>query len=167
MRTWFSPARWTAADGLVAVAGVVLAVAVFMPWFKATVTITGSATTGPVTGMLIDPPGTMGGLAAHGYLLVALAVALLVSAVIVALHFPGRRMPQGAVYRYFLVAASAVCFVVVIVGALLRPAAWYGPLNMPPSFSVSIDWTYGALIAGAAALLSVGIAAAMLRTDGF
>jgi hypothetical protein len=89
MRTWFDLARWTAADGFVALAGVVLAAAVFLPWFRATVTITG--TNGDVSGFLIDPPGTLGGLAAHWYLLVPLTVALLEVAVIVARNFAALR----------------------------------------------------------------------------
>jgi hypothetical protein len=35
MRAWFNFARWTAADGFIALSGVVLAVAVFLRWFKA------------------------------------------------------------------------------------------------------------------------------------
>ena len=76
----------------VALAGVVLAAAVFLPWFKATVTIRGMD--GDVSGVLMDPPGTLGGLAAHWYLLVPLTVALLEVAVIVARNFPGRRAPR-------------------------------------------------------------------------
>jgi hypothetical protein len=162
MRAWFSPARWTAVDGFVALAGLVLVVAVFLPWFKATVRIRGSAT----TGVLMDPPGTLTGLAAHWYLLVPLAVALLESAVIIARHFPSRRAPRLPFHGYFLVIASGVNFLVVIVGALLRPPAWYGSLQMPDNFYITIDWTYGALVAVGAALLSLGIAVAALRSDG-
>jgi hypothetical protein len=113
MRTWFSLARWTAADGFITLAGVVLAVAVFLPWFKATVRIRGT----DVTGFLMDPPGTLGGLAAHWYLLVPLAVAMLESSVIVARHFPSRRAPRLPFHRYFLVVASGVDFVAVIAAA--------------------------------------------------
>ena len=162
MRTWFSPARWTAADGFVALAGVVLAVAVFLPWFKATVRIRGT----DVTGFMMDPPGTLGGLAAHWYLLMPLAVALLQSSVIVARHFPSRRAPRLPFHRYFVVATSGVDFVAVIAAALLRPSAWYGSLQMPDNFYITIDWTYGALVAAGAAVLSLGIAVAALRPDG-
>lgn len=161
VRTWFSPSRWTAVDGFVALAGLVLAVAVSLPWFRATLRIRGSGT----TGYLIDPPGTLTGLAAHWYLLVPLAVALLETAVIMARHFPSRRAPRLPFHGYFLVIASGVDFLVVIVGALLRPPAWYGSLQMPDNFYITIDWTYGALVAVAAALLSLVIAVAALRTD--
>jgi hypothetical protein len=164
MRTWFNFARWTAADGFIALSGVVLAVAVFLPWFKARVTIQG--TDGSVTGILLDPPGTMAGLTAHAYLLVPLAVGLLQSAVIAARYLPGRRAPRLPFHRYFLVVACAVDFLVVIAGALLKPRAWYGTLQMPPNFHVSIDWTYGSLIAAGAAVLALGIAVAGLRSDG-
>jgi hypothetical protein len=109
----------------------------------------------------------MGGVAAHWYLLVPLTVALLQSAVITARYFPGRRALRLPFHRYFLAVASAADFLVVIAGALLKPRAWYGRLQMPPNFHVSIDWTYGALIAGGAAVLSAGIAVAALRSDGF
>ena len=165
MRNWFNFARWTAADGFIALSGVVLAVAVFLPWFKAQVTIQGSD--GATTGILLDPPGYMAGLTAHGYLLVPLAVGLLQSAVIAAKYIPIRNAPRLPFHRYFLAVASAVDFAVIIAGALLKPTAWYGKLNMPPNFHVSIDWGYGALIAGGAAVLALGIAAAGLRPDGF
>jgi hypothetical protein len=159
MRTWFNFARWTAADGFIALSGVVLAVAVFLPWFKAQVTIQGPDRT--ITGTLFEPPGYMAGLTAHWYLLVPLTVGLLQSAVIAARYLPSRRAPRLPFHRYFLVVASAVDFLVVIAGALLKPP------QMPPNFHVSIDWTYGALIAAGAAVLALGIAVAGLRTDGF
>jgi hypothetical protein len=164
MRTWFNFARWTAADGFIALSGVVLAVAVFLPWFKALVTIQGAD--GTVTGTLFDPPGYMAGLTAHGYLLVPLTVGLLQSAVIAARYFPSRSAPRLPFHRYFLAVASAVDFLVIITGALLKPPAWYGTLQMPPNFHVSIDWTYGTLIAAGAAVLALGIAVAGLRSDG-
>jgi hypothetical protein len=164
MRTWFNFARWTAADGFIALSGVVLAVAVFLPWFKAQVTIQGAD--GTITGTLFDPPGCMAALTAHGYLLVPLAVGLLQSAMIAARYLPSRRAPRMPFHRYILVAACAVDFLVVIAGALLKPTAWYGTLQMPPNFHVSVDWTYGTLIAAGAALLALGIAVTGLRPDG-
>jgi hypothetical protein len=163
MRAWFNPARWTAADGFVALTGVVLAVSVFLPWFKSTVTIRG--TDGDVTGDLIDPPGTLGGLAAHWYLVVPLAVALLEMAVIVARYLPARRPPRLPFHRPFLVAASGVNFVAVIMAALVQPPSWYGDPQMPPNFHIAIQWTYGALVAAGAAVLSLAIAVAALRSD--
>jgi hypothetical protein len=162
MRAWFSPARWTTADMFVALAGLVLAVAVFLPWFKATVSFSGS----DITGTLMDPPGTLSGFSAHRYLIAVLAVALLETVVIVARHYPGRWVPRLPFHRYFLVIASGVVFVLVVAGALLRPAAWYGQLQMPDNFHVTTDWTYGALVAVGAAVISLGIAVAALRSDG-
>ena len=166
LRSWFNPARWTPADRLIAVAGIVLAVAVFLPWFKAEIVIRG-ANGEQGAADLLDPPGTVTGLAAHEYLLVALAVALLEVAVILARNFPGSALRRLPFHRYFLVVASGVDFVVVIAAAVLRPPAWYGELSMPPNFALSITWTYGAFAAAAAAVLSLGIAVAALRTDGF
>jgi hypothetical protein len=161
MRAWFSPARWTTAEQFVALAGLVVAIAVFLPWFKATVRLRGS----DVTGVLMDPPGALSGFAAHGYLVALLAVALLETAVIVARHFPGRRAPRLPFHRYFLVITSGVVFLLVVAGALLKPAAWYGQLQMPDNFYITIDWTYGALVAVGTALISLGITVAALRSD--
>jgi len=162
MRRWFNWARWTTADKLVALAGPVLAVAVFMPWFKATVRFT----TSEITGVMFDPPGTVTGLTAHRYLVLPLAVALLESAVIVARYFPSRRALRLPFHRYFLVVASGVVFLTVLVAALLKPPPWYGTLQMPPVMYLTIDWTYGAMVAVAAALIALGVAVAALRSDG-
>jgi hypothetical protein len=162
LRAWFNPARWPTADKIVALAGPVLAVAVFLPWFKATIRFTTSET----TGYLMDPPGTVTGYTAHGYLLLPLAVALVESAVIAARYFPSRRAPRLPFHRYFLVVASAAVFLVVAAAAVLRPPAWYGTLQMPSVMYITIDWTYGAMVAVAAALIALGVAVAALRPDG-
>jgi hypothetical protein len=163
LRKWFNWSRWTTADKLVALAGPVIAVAVFLPWFKATVRFRTSQT----TGYLMDPPGTLTGFAAHGYLLLAIALALLESAVIVARYFPGRRAPRLPFHRYFIVAASGAVCLVVLAAALFRPAAWYGNLQLPPPMYITIEWTYGSMTAVAAALIAQGFAVAALRSDGF
>jgi hypothetical protein len=81
-------------------------------------------------------------------------------------HYPGRWAPRLPFHRSFLVIASGVVLVLVVAGALLRPPAWYGHLQMPVDFYVTIDWTYGALVAAGAALISLGIAVATRRSDG-
>jgi len=65
---------------------------VFLPWFKAQVTI--QSADGTVTGTLFDPPGYMAGLTAHACLLVPLTAGLLQSAVIAARYFPSRSAPR-------------------------------------------------------------------------
>jgi hypothetical protein len=57
---WFSLRRWPANELLIAAAGLVLAVSVFVPWFKATVKFKNSS----AYGFLIDPPGNVSGIAA-------------------------------------------------------------------------------------------------------
>jgi hypothetical protein len=161
-RAWFNPVRWPTADRFVALAGPVLLVAVFLPWFKATLRFTTSETTGD----LMDPPGSVSGVAAHEYLLVPVAVALLASAVILARHFPSRRAPRLPFHKYFLVGTSGLVFILVIVGAVVKPAAWFGQLQLEPVMYITIDWTYGAFVAVSAALISLGIAVSTLRSDG-
>ena len=114
----------------------------------------------------MDPPGTLSGFSAHRYLIAPLAVALLETVVIAARHYPGGWAPRLPFHRYFLVIASGAVFVFVVAGALLRPTAWYGQLQMPNNFHVTIDWTYGALVSVGAAPISLGIAVTALRSDG-
>src|SRR5215813_7605814 len=85
--TWFSPSRWSPSDMLIAVAALVLAVSVFVPWFKAVLRIRGS----DVTGFLINPPGNRTGIAAHEFLWLVFGLAMLQVVVLAACYVPGRR----------------------------------------------------------------------------
>jgi hypothetical protein len=158
LATWFSPDRWVKTDLAIAVAAVVLAVSVFLPWFKATVEMNGGST----AGALIQPSGTVSGISIHHYLWVVLALALLQFAVLAVRYFPGRavRLPG---YGWILLVLSALSLLVVVAGSAVKPAAWFGGLQLGDGFSIVIGWDYGAEVALGAAVVSLGIAVAAIR----
>jgi hypothetical protein len=116
---WFSPGRWSQNDMIIAVAALVLAVSLFVPWYKAIVRINGRA----VSGFLIDPPGTASGMAVHGYLWVVFALALLQLAVLLARYAPTRRALPLPGYRQLLVVTSGLTSLAVLVAFVPVPAA--------------------------------------------
>jgi hypothetical protein len=138
---------------------VVLVVTPFTPWFKAAI-----RTPDPnVTGTLIDPPGTVSGIAAHQYLWGAFALALLQFGIIAARYAPVRRVARVPGYRWLLAGTCALSLIVVGVGCALKPAPWYGSLTFPPPLRIEIQWDVGALVALGAALVATGVAIAALR----
>jgi hypothetical protein len=158
LATWFSPSRWSANDFIIALAALVLAVSVFVPWFQATV-----KTRDPeVSGVLIQPPGTATGIGVHGFLWAAFGLALLQFAVLAARYFPGRPVRLPA-HRQFLLVTSALSFIAIGVGVVIKPSAWFGTIDLGPGLSLVIGWTYGAVVALGAALISLGMAVAAVR----
>ena len=157
--TRFSPSRWPPNDKIIALAAVVLAVTPFTPWFKAAL-----RTSDPnVSGSLIDPPGTVSGIAAHQYLWGAFALALLQFGIIAARYAPVRRVARVPGYRWLLVVTSGLSLIVVGVGCAVKPGPWFGNLQFPPPLWVEIQWDVGALVALGAALVATGVAIAALR----
>jgi hypothetical protein len=69
--------------------------------------------------------------------------------------------PDG--YRQLLVALSAVSAVAVLVAGVMRPGTWNNLTGLPPNFSISVGWDYGAIIALGAAVVSAGIGIAAIR----
>ena len=91
---WFNPERWSRYDLIIAVSALVLAVSSLMPWYRATV----RGRFAPVSGFLIQPRGTVSGLAAHAYLWAVFALALLEFVVLAARYAPGAmRSPRPAI----------------------------------------------------------------------
>ncbi len=156
---WFSPRRWPANDLLIAAAGLVLAVSVFVPWFKATLRFKTSS----AYGYLIDPPGTVSGITAHSWLWAVFALGLLHFVVLAARHAPARRALRLPGYRQLLVVTSGLSCIAVLLAFAIRPDPWYGPVNLPDTFYIVIDPSYGAIVAVGAALVSLGIAIAAIR----
>jgi hypothetical protein len=144
---------------MIAVAALVLAVSVFLPWFKATVRIKGSSE----TGYLIDPPGSVNGIAVHAYLWAVFGLALLQFVVLAARYIPVRRGFRLPGYRQLLIVTTGLCCIAVLVAFLMRPGPWYGGLVFPDNFYIVIDPAYGAVVALGAALISLGIAIAAIR----
>lgn len=159
--SWFSPSRWSHSDLVIAIAALVLAVSVFVPWFKAVVTISGSA----VTGFLINPPGNRTGIGAHEFLWLVFALAMLQFVILALRYIPGRRALKMPGYRQVLVVASGLSLVAVLVAFAFRPSPWYGRNPLAPEFSVSVSWNYGALIGLGAAIVSLAVAITALRDE--
>jgi hypothetical protein len=144
---------------LIAAAGLVLTVTVFVPWFKATVRFKTSS----AYGYLIDPPGTVSGIAAHGWLWAVFALGLLQFVVLAARYAPARRALRLPGYRQLLVLTSGLSYIGVLLAFALRPGPWYGPIDLPDNFYIAIDPSYGAIVAVGAAIVSLGIAIAAIR----
>ena len=156
---WFSPRRWSQNDVITGLAAVVLVVAVFLPWFRAIVRIRNSN----ITGFLFQPSGTVNGLAAHAYLWVAVGLALL-QMIVLAAHYaprqPGLTVPG---YRYLLVASSGLSAITVLAAVLTRPAPWYGNVSLGGLLDVTVGWSYGGMVALAAAIVSTAIGIASIQ----
>ena len=156
---WFNPERWSHYDLIIAVSALVLVVSSFMPWYKATV----RGRFAPVNGSLMQPRGTVSGLAVHAYLWVVVALAVLEFVVLAARYAPGRHAFALPGYRWILAIASGLVFIAVLVAFIARPSPWYGRIEMGGALYVVVGWTYGAVVALAAAVVSLGIAISALR----
>lgn len=157
--SWFDPDRWEKSDLIIAAAAVALGISLFMPWFKATGEVGG----GQATGVVIQPPGTVSGIGVHEYLWAVFGLALAEFAVLAARYFPGRRAFRLPGYRQFLVVTSGISCIVVIVASVVKPGPWFGTFVLGDGFSLVIGWDYGALVALGAAVVSLGIAVAVIR----
>jgi hypothetical protein len=156
--TWFSPERWSQYDLVIAVSALVLVVSSFMPWYRATV----RGRFAPVSGYLMQPRGTVSGLAVHAYLWVVFALAVLEFVVLAARYAPGRHAFALPGYRWMLTITSALIFIAVLAAFVARPSPWYGHIEMGGALYVVVGWTYGAVVALAAAVVSLGIAVSAL-----
>jgi len=156
---WFSPRRWPANDMIIAAAALVLAVSVFVPWFKATVKFTNSS----AYAVLIDPPGTVSGITAHSWLWVVFALGLLQFVVLAARYAPARRALRLPGYRQLLVVTSGLTCIAVLVAFAMKPAPWYGSNDLGEGLYIVVQPSYGAIGAIACALVSLGMAIAAIR----
>ena len=156
---WFSPRRWSQNDVIIGLAAVLVAVAMFLPWFRAIVRIRNSN----ITGFLFQPPGTVNGLAAHAYLWVAVALALLQVIILAAHYAPRQPRLTWSGYRYLLVTASGLSAVTVLAAVLTKPAPWYGNVSLGGLLYVTVGWSYGGMVALAAAIISTAIGIASIQ----
>lgn len=159
LATWFRPERWSAGDMLIAVAALILAISVFVPWFKASIMINGR----PVNAYLIDPPGTVSGITVHRFLWAVFGMALLQFVVLAARYAPVRRVVRLPGYRQFLIVLSALSLVGVLVAFAMKPGPWYGSTDLGGGFTAVVGWSWGAIVAVSAALVSLGLAIAAIR----
>jgi hypothetical protein len=156
--TWFSPERWSQYDIIIAVSALALAVSPFLPWFKGTVQIRATA----ISGYVLNPsPET--GIAAHHYLWAVFALAVLEFAVLAGRYVPDRRAFTVPRYHQFLVVLCAVTAIAVLVAGVTKPSTWTNLAGLPPNFSVTVGWDYGAFIALGAVIVSVAMGIAAIR----
>jgi hypothetical protein len=156
---WFSPQRWSSYDVLIALASLVLAVSPFLPWYSATVHLRNSS----LSGVLIDPAGTLRGIAVHPYLWAIFGLGLLNLVVLAAHNAPDGRALKLPGLRPFLIATSVLGLAVALVAFVMKPGTWPGNLNFGGVFTLVIGWSYGAIAAVSAALLSAGVGVAATR----
>ena len=135
-----------------------VAISVFVPWFKADVRIRNSQ----IRGFLIRPPGTLAGIAAHQFLWAVFGLALLQFAMLALRYGPDRPRLARPVYRQALVVLSALTGVIVLAAFVVKPGPWYGG-SPPPPFYLVITWDYGAIAALGGALVSLAISIAVVR----
>ncbi len=92
-----------------------------------------------------------------------IVIAISALAVLAGRYVPDRRAFTVPGYRQFLVALSAVSAVAVLVAGAIKPDTWNNLTGLPPNFSISVEWDYGAVIALGAAVVSAGIGIAAIR----
>jgi hypothetical protein len=157
--TWLRPGRWSAGDMIMALAALVLAISVFVPWFNATIMSRGQN----LNGYLINPPGTVSGIAVHRFLWVAFGLALLQFGVLAVHYAPFRRAVGLPGYRQVLVVASGLSCIAVLVAFAMKPGTWYGGNDLGGGLYIVVGWSYGAKVAVGATLVSLGLAIAAIK----
>lgn len=105
----------------------------------------------------------MSGIAVHGYLWVVFAVALLQFVVLAARYVPARHGFTLPGYRQLLAVTSGLSCLAVLVAFVMKPGTWYGGNELGGGFYIIVGWSYGAVAALGAAIVSLGIAVAAIR----
>jgi len=154
-----SSSGWNSGDLVTGTALVVMLIALFLPWFTATVKLGSVA---PLTGSGDGPDS-------HGFLWAVFALALVGLALLVGRDQIRRLRANLPSTEQMLIVSTAIAFVLCLLGALVRPAAFTS--SVPPGrsllgFAVSVGWSYGGfvtLIAAAIALVSSVAAADSLQ----
>jgi hypothetical protein len=154
------PSKWLTGvfDTIIAAAAVAIIVAPHWPWYVATQTPPGND--------LVAPEGTATGLSGHVTLWVVTGLAAVLLVLLLARHVRSGRLRVPGDRAWLVCIALVACFLVVVDADFL-PASWYSALNIaggsaaymwPRSHvfiadaSISLTWSYGAVVAVAAAL---------------
>lgn len=151
------PARpdWAAGDLLLAGGSVVLAIALFLPWFSASVRLGGRF--GPVAahGSL---HGTVDGPRVHGYLWVVPVLVVATLAMLVLRPYLATLTASLPSLRQLLLATTGLALLVTLIGFASRPTA--GSTAGALGIMVSVSWSYGAFLAILAAAIAFASAVA-------
>jgi hypothetical protein len=144
---------------LTAVAGLALAISIFVPWFKASLMIMGK----PFNGYLIDPPGSVSGIAVHRFLWAVFGLGLLQFAVLALRYAPTRRALRLPGDRQVLIVLAGLSCVGVLVAFAMKPGPWWGGTDLGGGLTAVVNWSWGAIVGVGAALISLGLAIAAIR----
>jgi hypothetical protein len=152
-------ARWTAGRLVAGSALVVLAIALFLPWYSATQGVPVSPDAGAA------PVGAYDGPISHGFLWIVLALATAGIALIARGEAIGRLLGNLLAPRQLLVGTTGVAFSLCLLGVIARPAGYAIPVAYPGSplgvadiNTVFVGWSYGGFIAVVAAAVALGAA---------
>jgi hypothetical protein len=144
---------------LTAVAGLALAISIFVPWFKASIMIMGK----PFDGYLIDPPGSVSGIAVHRFLWAVFGLGLLQFVVLALRYAPARRALRLPGDRQLLIVLAGLSCVGVLVAFTMKPGPWWGGTDLGGGLTAVVGWSWGAIVGVGAALISLGLAIAAIR----
>ncbi len=130
---------WSRHEIIIGSSLVVLMIALFLPWFSATVSF---PTAQPVTGTATGPT-------AHGYLWFVFVLALLALVVLVARDVISRLPGNLPSADQMLTGTTGLALLLTVLGVAFRPS---GPF-------VSVGWSYGGFVAVLAAATAFATAA--------
>jgi hypothetical protein len=152
-------AGWAVGDLLLAGGSVVLAIALFLPWFSASVHFGGRFSAGggfsPV-GVAGNLHGTADGPRVHGYLWVVLVLVLATLAILALRPYLAALAASLPSLRQLLLATTGLALLVTLLGFASRPTA--GGTAGPLGITVSVSWSYGAFLAVLAAAVAFAAA---------
>lgn len=162
--------KWLMAlcDLLIAVAAVATATTPLLPWCTATLQ---STDPGQILNGVLAPQGAVTGLYAHPSLKAVMALAVLQLALLLARYRPGGRLRVVPGYGFLMVTCSVLICLIVAADVVIIPGPWADILSINGTWSVPIQWegtpvaldganlfmtwSYGAIVAAAAALASL------------
>jgi hypothetical protein len=135
----FDAKRWTPGDITVGAASLVVLIALFLPWFSASVTGLGS--------------GSESGMDAHGWLWLVFVIVLAILAyLVVKAGFSSLPFTMPFQQELILLAATGLDLLLVLVGFVLKPTA---PSVGLSGVTVSIGWDVGSILGLVAAIVAV------------
>jgi hypothetical protein len=136
-------AGWALGDKVIAGSVLVLAIALFLPWFSASVQIgSGRALSGSADGTQV-----------HGYLWIVFVLVLAILAVLFGRPYLGQLPFTLPGLRQLLLIGTGLILLLTLIAFLAKPSSGGGL-----GISVSVSWSYGAILGLLAALAAFGAA---------
>jgi hypothetical protein len=148
---------WTPRDLVLAGASVVLAIALFLPWFSASVRLRSGFSAGGGFARL-GLHGTADGPRVHGYLWIVLVFVLATLAILVLRPYLATLAANLPSPRQLLLATTGLALLLTIIGFASRPTA--GSTAGVLGITVSVSWSYGVFVAILAAAVAFASALA-------